>query len=155
MNLVGFCCGFGHREFFSNIEKDLYNTIIRLIEERDVSVFYTGGDGDFDMLFSAAVRRAKKLYPHIKLYLVKPYMLSSLNKDKDFYEAYYDDVIIPQELLGCHPKGAIAKRNRWIADKCDWVIAFVPRGFGGAYTAVKYAEKKNKQIIYMKNDPEN
>lgn len=82
-------------------------------------------------------------------------MLSSLNKDKDFYEAYYDDVIIPQELLGCHPKGAIAKRNRWIADKCDWVIAFVPRGFGGAYTAVKYAEKKNKQIIYMKNDPEN
>ncbi len=113
------CCGFGHREVLANIEGELYSSVIRLIEEKSVEVFYTGGDGEFDLKFAVAVRRAKINYPHIKLYLVKLYMLATLNKDKDFYEACYDDILIPQELMGCHPKGAITKRNRWIVDNCD------------------------------------
>ncbi len=143
------CCGFGHREVLYDIKNDLYNIVIRLVAERSVSIFYTGGNGEFDALFSSAVRRAKRIYPNIKLYLVKPYMLTSLNKDREYYETHYDDVIIPQELMGCHPKSAITKRNRWIVDKSNYVIAFVPRGFGGAYTAVKYAEKFKKTVIYL------
>ncbi len=143
------CCGFGHREVFCDIKRELYTAIIRLIEERSVNVFYTGGNGEFDAQFASAVRWAKKLYPNIKLYLVKPYMLQSLNKDKEFYNTYFNDVIIPQEMMGSHPKSAITKRNRWIIDKSDYVIAFVSREFGGAYAAVKYARKQNKTIIYL------
>lgn len=143
------CCGFGHREVFCNIESDLYKTIICLIENKQVAAFYTGGNGEFDVQFTSAVRRAKKRYPNIKLYLVKPYMLQSLNKDKDYYEDNFDDIIIPQELMGAHPKSAITQRNRWIVDNSNYIIAFIPRGFGGAYKAVKYAEKQNKTIISL------
>ena len=144
-----YCCGFGHREVFKNIEKELYNTVIKLIAESSVTVFYTGGNGEFDMQFASAVRRAQKTYSEVKLYLVKPYMMAALNKDKEFYEEYYSGIIIPQELMGCHPKGAITKRNRWMVENSDYVIAYVPRGFGGAYSAVKQAEKLNKTVIHL------
>ena len=74
-------------------------------------------------------------------------MLSSLNRDKDFYQVMYDDIIIPQELMGCHYKKAITLRNCWMINQSDYVIAFTIRDFGGAYNAVKYAEKANKKII--------
>jgi hypothetical protein len=53
----------------------------------------------------------------------------------------YDDVIIPDVLAGVHPKSAITKRNRWMVENSDFIIAYVLRDHGGAYSAVKYANK--------------
>ena len=146
------CCGFGHREIFSDISGILYQTIIRMISQYSVSVFYTGGDGEFDKLFATGVRRAKRLYPHVKLYLIKPYMLHSLNRDKEFYRAMYDDIIIPQEIMGCHYKNAITQRNYWMISKSDYVISYITRDFGGAYNALRFAKKTDK-IIFSVNPP--
>lgn len=101
--MQGVCCGFGHREVFRDIEKDLYNTVIQLVAEKGVTVFYTGGNGEFDTQLASAVRRAKKLYPHIKLYLVKPYMLVALNKDRDFCEDNYDDMFLGGSVVHILP----------------------------------------------------
>lgn len=145
------CCGFGHREIFSDIKDQLYDVVVRLIKDIGVKKFYVGDNGEFDILFASAVRSAKKHYDNIKLYLVKPYITAELNRNKEYYISMYDDIIIPQELMGCHPKSAIVYRNRWMVDKSDYVIAFVPRGFGGAYTAVNYAKKNNKCIVHIDN----
>lgn len=64
----------------------------------------------------------------------------------------YDDVIIPTELMGIHYKGAIKARNRWIVDNSDIVIGYSIRDYGGAYTALKYAEKLGKKTIYLQNN---
>ena len=142
------CCEFGHKEIFQNIGNRLDEAIAQSIDF-GCSVFYTGAMGEFDSLFSSAVRIAKKTHPEIKLICIKPYLTKELNENKDYYSAMFDDVIIPTDLMGIHYKTAIKARNRWIVDNSDVVIGYIIRDYGGAYTAIKYAEKKNKKIILI------
>ncbi len=147
--MKGYCCGFGHREYYKEVKSELQTTIKHLIDEEGISVFLTGGMGDFDSLFSATVRSYKTHYKDIKLILVKPYFSNELNINKEFYQSYYDDIIIPQEIAGCYFKSAITKRNKWMIDKSDFVISGVYQEYGGAYDTIKYAQKNNKQIIEL------
>ena len=140
------CCGFGHRNVFENISSKLDNAVEEAIAQ-GCEIFYTGAMGDFDSLFSSAVRSAKKVYPHIKLIGVKPYLTNDINTDKDYYTALYDDIIIPDELAGIHPKAAIKARNRWMIDNSDIVLVYTVRNFGGAYEAKRYAERNGKRLI--------
>ena len=140
------CCGFGHRNVFENISSKLDNAVEEAIAQ-GCEIFYTGAMGDFDSLFSSAVRSAKKVYPHIKLIGVKPYFTNDINTDKDYYAALYDDIIIPDELAGIHPKAAIKARNRWMIDNSDIVLVYTVRNFGGAYEAKRYAERNGKRLI--------
>ena len=140
------CCGFGHRNVFENISSKLDNAVEEAITQ-GCEIFYTGAMGDFDSLFSSAVRSAKKVYPYIKLIYVKPYFTNDINTDKDYYAALYDDIIIPDELAGIHPKAAIKARNRWMIDNSDIVLIYTVRNFGGAYEAKRYAERNGKRLI--------
>ena len=144
------CCGFGHRklhESAENVTDKLYNVILNLISEENVSEFMTGEMGDFDTCFSSAVKRAKKLYPNIKLILVMPYFQNKVNTNKDYYETFYDDIIIPDEAFGCYYKTAITKRNRWMIDNSEYVVSYIRKDHGGAFTAVSYAVRHDKTII--------
>ena len=141
------CCGFGHRVMLMDIEKPLREVLERLVAERSVSVFYTGGMGEFDDLFARTVRSMKREFPSLRLVLVAPYLTERLNMDKAFYEALYDEILIPAELDGVHPKAAIGLRNRWMVDRSDIVIAALHRDFGGAAEAVRYAEKAGKKVV--------
>ena len=140
------CCGFGHRYVFENLISKLDNAVEEAITQ-GCELFYTGAMGDFDSLFSSAVRSAKKVYPYIKLICVKPYFTNDINTDKDYYAALYDDIIIPDELAGIHPKAAIKARNRWMIDNSDIVLIYTVRNFGGAYEAKRYAERNGKRLI--------
>ena len=101
------CCGFGHRVMLMDIEKPLREVLERLVEERGVRVFYTGGMGEFDELFARTVRSMKRDCPSLRLVLVMPYLTERLNMDKAFYESLYDEILIPAELDGVRPKAAI------------------------------------------------
>ena len=142
------CCCFGHRDVFKDITEKLDTSVARAIED-GCTTFMTGGDGEFDMMFASAVRRAKKNHPHITLKLIKPYFSNTWNTQQEYFTALYDEIIVPEELASIHFKGAITHRNRWMADKADVIIAYVRREFGGAYTAIEYAKKQNKQIFYI------
>lgn len=111
------------------------------------TTFYVGNQGEFDRMFSGAVRRTKSENKSIKLILVRPYMTNELNKNKELYYYDYDDIIIPTELDGLHPKQILTKRNQWMIDQCDVVVGYVYRNFGGAYNSIKYAEKKGKTVL--------
>lgn len=150
------CTFAGHREVFQvNISDKLDAAICKIIETDNSFHFLVGGMGNFDGLCASAVRRAKKKYPEkqISLELVLPYLTQELNENKSYYEASYDDVIVPIELAGVHYKSAITKRNRWMVEKSSWLIAFVYRDFGGAFTTLRYAEKKGLQIINLAESP--
>ena len=54
-------CGFGHRNVFENINGKLDNAVESAIQQ-GCEIFYTGAMGEFDSLFSAAVRKAKKFF---------------------------------------------------------------------------------------------
>lgn len=48
----------------------------------------------------------------------------------------YDDIVLPEQLMGVHYKSAITKRNKWIIEKSEYIIDCTYRDFGGAYNAV-------------------
>ena len=44
-------------------------------------------------------------------------------------------------------KFAIAKRNEWMMENADLVIAYVNRNYGGAYQSLQIAKRRKKKII--------
>ena len=105
--------------------------------------------GEFDSLFSSAVRKAKKSYPNIKLICVKPYFTNDINTNGEYYASLYDDIIIPDEIADVHPKAAIKARNRWIIDNSDIVLIYTVRNYGGAYEAKRFAERNSKRLVII------
>ena len=143
------CCGFGHRKIIrkKEVEDIIFETVLDLISKNRVTEFMIGENGDFDSCFLSAVMRAKRKYPDVKLTLVLPYFSNKLNRDKEYYVSFYDDVIIPTEVVGCHYKEAIKKRNQWMIDNTLYVISYIRKNEGGAFSATNYAKKNNKYII--------
>ena len=143
------CCTFaGHRHIPA--PRSSVDEVIETILQTDQEfIFYSGGMGEFDTQCEAAVRRAKHRHPdlNIQLTLVLPYMSNRLNTYKTYYEEMYDGIVIPEELLGVHPKAAITMRNRWMVDASDCVIACVRRNFGGAYETAKYARHTGRIVF--------
>lgn len=146
------CSAFGHRETYTKIKEPLTAVLERLITEQGVSCFYTGGMGEFDCMFSSAVRTLKFAYPYIRLFLVMPYYSARLNAERAFLESKYDGLILPSALDGLHYKAAIKARNRWMIDQSDYVVACVYKSHGGAYDAMRYAIKQNKLLININPD---
>lgn len=64
--------------------------------------------------------------------------------DIDFYNTF-DDTLYP-EIEKVPPKFAIIKRNEWMIDKSDFLIAYVEHNWGGAYRTLEYAKRKKKNV---------
>ncbi len=147
------CCSFaGHRNVFvPDIDSKIAAALDTIMGKDDTFVFYTGGMGEFDSKCSSAVRAARHRFPEkqLRLVLVLPYMTNKVNTDKNLFETEYDDVMIPIELAGVHPKAAIRERNRWMVDRSDMLLACVYRDFGGAYDTMQYALRKGLTVINL------
>ena len=146
------CTFAGHREVFSStVELEIDKALIEIIEADKECVFYSGEMGDFDKKRESAVRGMKRKYPErsIRLVRVLPYLTHEINRDKEYFESYYDDIVVPMELMGVHYKAAIKKRNRWMVDQADKILAYIYRDFGGAFDTVKYAFRIGKPVLNL------
>ena len=135
---VTFC---GHRNVPEPeiIKAWLNETVEDLIGE-GADHFLLGGYGQFDRLAAAVVREQKERHPAIRCVLVLPYL------DRKYDVSLYDESIYPP--LETVPKRfAISRRNEYMIDTADCLIAFVTHDFGGAYTSLCYAQRKHKRII--------
>lgn len=108
---------------------------------------YIGRNGEFDIYAATVVKSVQNTMGKVNNALIcaLPYP----EKDMEYYEKYYDNVMIPECIEPSHPKGAILKRNRWMVEQADLMVCYVERVQGGAYTALKYAKKLEKQIINL------
>lgn len=131
-----------------DLEKPLRDELERLVKEQSVTEFFTGGMGEFDALFARVVRSMKRNDPRLRLVLVLPYLTRQIATEKAWYECQYDEILIPAELDGVHPKKAITQRNYWIVDHSDFVVAALRRNYGGAAEATRYAETRGKVVVH-------
>ena len=138
MSIVTFC---GHKEIAdtSTVRVAVDETLRGLVAE-GADYFLLGGYGGFDSLAAHAVYDLKQDNPQIHSTLVIPY----LNRDYD--TKLYDDTTYPP-LEGVPLKFAISKRNEWMVDQADVVVAYVQHSWGGAAATLRYAESKKKRII--------
>ena len=145
------CCTFaGHRNILHpHADAKVEAALRELLDKDDVFTFYSGGMGEFDALCACTVRnlQAHRSEKQIRLYLIEPYMKQSINIGGQWLHSLYDEIIVPEELVGIHYKSAIAKRNQWMIDRCQYLISYVHRDFGGAYHSVRYAQRRGLNII--------
>ena len=144
--IITFC---GHSNcLFSDEEKEkLKQLLIKEIRKKPTCKFYLGGYGDFDSLCLRTLRELKKEFQDIELIFITPYIDKNYSK-LEFAKYYYDDVIFPP-IEKVPRKFAILKRNEWMVDSADLIIAYVNYSWGGAAKTLEYAKHKKKQIVNL------
>ena len=147
---------FGHRyvECGTEIERRLDMLLHDLFMQKEYVEFLIGRDGDFDLLASAAIKRAVREngFGNTHFTLVLPYMKTEYRDNEKEYLGYYDEVEICAESADAHPKAAIQIRNRNMIDRSDLVVCCIQHKSGGAYKTIQYAEKQDKHIINLADD---
>ena len=143
MKTVAFC---GHGNIPSTdlekIKPILYNKLETLITTQGATEFLLGGYGDFDGTAARVVKALKVKYPHIISTLVIPYI------DRDYNKELYDGSVFPP-IESVPKRFAISKRNEWMVQCADIIIAYVKYSWGGARATLEYAKRKKKEIINL------
>ena len=139
---------FGHSYlFYSRYIKD---KVLELFESKigDNAVFYLSGYRNFDMLAKKCCLMYKQNHQSAKLYFITPFTDEKYLINRKYFMENIDDYIYPKikRVPKCY---AVSERNRWIVKNADLIIAYTPHNWGRAIKAVKYAEKLNKEIIYV------
>ena len=145
------CTFAGHRDirFTEKITSALKEHIEMLITKENVSEFLVGNYGGFDHIASQAVRELRKVYPHIKLHLVIPYLTKVITEYKEQFYEKYDSIVMADIPLSTPKNLRIIKCNEYMVNKSDFLICCVNHSWGGAAQTVEYAKKKGANIINL------
>lgn len=117
-----------------------------LMTEYGVNIFYVGNNGQFDHLVAAVLRELKSRHPQISYSIVLAYLPE---REKEHNQLSYTETIYPEGLEDTPPRFAISKRNKWMVQQSEYVIAYVEHSFGGAAQFTEYARKKHRTVINL------
>ena len=140
------CCFFGHADAPNMIYPMLFETIEKLIVERDVAKFVVGNHGGFDGMVRQALGELKTRYPHISANVVLAYM--PLAKPGIPLEGDIP-TILPEGIEQVSKRYAITWRNKWMVRESQIVVCYVTHSWGGAAQFVESASKLGKEIINL------
>ena len=139
MNMI--CTFFGHRDASDTIRPLLRETLTGLIERQDVRHFYVGNQGNFDAMARSVLAELQTTY-EIRYEVVLAYMPQKT--DPIFKNI---PTVLPEGIEAVPRRFAIDRRNRWMIEHSDIVVAYVTRSFGGAAKFRDIARKQKKTII--------
>ncbi len=146
------CSVTGHRVLQKNFNEDsLKNQFIALIES-GIDTFLIGMAIGFDTTCFKILTKLKESYSQIKLVACVPCKTQpnrySESQKKEYYEMLKqaDGVIILSEDYNVR---CMQKRNEFMVDNSNILIAYLKRDYGGTANTVKYAKKVGIKIIYI------
>ncbi len=140
--LLKACSFFGHRDCSALIENELKSTLIELIKNDKVNVFYVGNQGGFDLLVHNVLYELKDKYPFINCFIVLAYMPTKNTE-------YKIQTILPEGIENVHPKYALSWRNKWMIKQSDYVVTYIKHSFGGAAKFSDLAITQGKNVINL------
>lgn len=114
----------------------------------DTVEFWLGGYGAFDSFALRCCKEYKASHPTAILLFVTPYLDPDYLKRRDVSLDGYDDIVTPPNE-NTPPRYAILKRNEYMVDRSDLLIAYVNYGWGGAAKTLEYAIKRHKKYINL------
>ncbi len=138
------CTFFGHRDAPNEIKEVLKETIIDLIENKNVDMFYVGNHGVFDSMVTNVLKGLTLKYQNIEYKTVLAYLPTEKN---EFDYTDYSCTVYPEGIEKTPKRFAISYRNKWMINNSDFVITYVNRIVGGAAQFKELAEKKGKAVI--------
>ena len=137
------CTFFGHKDTPKEIEPTLRSTLIDLIENKNVTVFYVGNNGNFDTMVRRQLEDLSQTYP-----ITYGVVLAYLPTEKNNYDNL-TNTIYPEGLETVPKRFAISRRNKWMIQQSDIVVTYVTHTFGGAAQFKEMAESQGKTIINL------
>lgn len=138
------CVFFGHRDCPDTIRTKLRNTLIALIVNHGVDIFYVGNQGQFDAIVRGVLRELQEEYPQIHYAVVLAYLpIEKRGQDTDF------DTMLPEGMESVHPRYAISWRNNWMLRQADYVVTYITHSWGGAAQYAAKAKRQGKIVINL------
>ena len=134
---------FGHKDTPKKIEPTLRSTLIDLIENKNVNVFYVGNNGNFDTMVHRQLEDLSQTYP-ITYSVVLAYLPTEKNKYDDLTHTIY-----PEGLETVPKRFAISWRNKWMIQQSDFVVTYVTHTYGGAAQFKEMAVRQGKAVIKL------
>jgi uncharacterized phage-like protein YoqJ len=114
--------------------------------------FICGGAIGFDTLAAREMIRFRMTHTDARLILALPCIEQDLKWSDSQRNAYNFTLSSADEVIyisDSYTKTCMAERNRYLAEKCDMLIAYVGRTTSGAAQTVRMAEKLNKRIYNL------
>lgn len=136
---------FGHKDTPKEIEPTLRSTLIDLIENKKVNVFYVGNNGNFDTMVRRQLEDLSQLYS-ITYSVVLAYLPTEKNKYDNLTNTIY-----PEGIEAIPKRFAISWRNKWMIEQSDIVVTYVTHTFGGAAQFKELAEQLQKMVVNLNN----
>ena len=140
-------CGHSNFLFDNTVKEKLRELLLQEIRKNPACKFYLGGYGDFDSLCLNILKEIKADFPTIELLFITPYLDDNYSK-LETAKLYYDGIIYPP-LENVPRRFCISKRNEWMVDEADLVIAFVKYSWGGAAKTLEYAKRKKVDFFNL------
>ena len=137
------CTFFGHKDTPKEIEPTLRSTLINLIENKNVTVFYVGNNGNFDTIVRRQLEHLSQTYP-ITYNVVLAYLPTKKNEYED-----HSNTILPEGIETVPKRFAISYRNKWMVEQSDVVVTYVTHSFGGAAQFKAMAQRQGKKVIEL------
>ena len=134
---------FGHKDTPKEIEPTLRSTLIDLIENKNVTVFYVGNNGNFDTMVRRQLEDLSRIYP-ITYSVVLAYLPTKKNKYDNLTNTIY-----PEGLETVPKRFAISWRNKWMIKQSDVIVTYVTHTFGGAAQFKEAAKRPGKSVVEL------
>ena len=112
--------------------------------------FYTGMAMGFDIIAAEHIALIKKLNHSIKLIAVIPFKDQAKNWPKEWTARYFALLDECDEIITLEDEyriWAYEQRNRYMVDHSQYVLTYYDGKKGGTANTVKYAIKKNREIL--------
>lgn len=153
------CAFTGHRpgklgyteEQEMSLRKSLRGALLRLVG-RNYTHFLSGGALGFDLMAAEEVLWLKSQLPFVTLEMVLPWKEQSerwSEADKKRHAdivAKADTVTVIEDV---YTQGCLFKRNRFLVDSCDLLLALYHDLPGGTRMTVEYAKKVGREIMMV------
>lgn len=148
------CAFTGHRQLGADFSaRRLKEAIVAQIES-GVEIFLSGMAIGFDLLAAETVLSLKENYPHIKLVACIPCYGQEKYFSQEDKERYVEACAKSDEkilLSQNYYRGCMQKRDRYMAERADVMIAYCKKSEGGTAYTVRYFRSihPENEIVFL------
>lgn len=144
MDNINLCIFFGHRDCPDSLRTILRKTIKSLICDNQITDFWVGNNGNFDLLVREILKEYEAIY-NIKYQIILSRLPTAKEAIPDCDIAHYTT---PEGIESVPPRFSIDFRNRYMLKHATFVVSYITRDFGtGAAKYVSLAQSNHIPII--------
>lgn len=148
------CAFTGHRELAFGFSARALKKAVEGLILQGVDTFYNGMAMGFDLIAAETVLKLKKKYPFIKLIACIPCYNQERGfseKDKKRYVSILKKAEERTYVSEFYFNGCMQKRDRYMADRADALVAYLKKETGGTAYTVRYFQNKypSKEIVFL------